>query len=46
MTKEELAEEYVRLNCDDSPNSFRGQELKQAFLAGLKAKEKKENEGR
>ena len=31
------AEEWVKENCDDSINSFRGQELQEAFLAGLKA---------
>jgi hypothetical protein len=37
MTKEEMADEWVKANCDDSLSSFRGQELQEAFLAGLKA---------
>jgi hypothetical protein len=37
MTKEEMAEEYVKKNCDDSLYSFRGQELQEAFLAGYEA---------
>jgi hypothetical protein len=34
---EEMAEEYVKKNCDDSLYSFRGQELQEAFLAGYEA---------
>lgn len=34
---EEMAEKWVKSNCDDSLYSFRGQELKEAYLAGLKA---------
>ena len=37
MTDKEMAEEYVKKNCDDSLYSFRSQELKEAYLAGLKA---------
>ena len=41
MTDEEMAEAYVKKNCDDSLHSFRGQELKEAYLAGLKAQKEK-----
>ena len=41
MTDKEMAEEYVKKNCDDSLSSFRGQELKEAYLAGLKAQKEK-----
>lgn len=38
---EQLAEEYVRVNCDDSLYSFRGQELKQAYIAAAEPREKR-----
>ena len=36
MTDKEMAEEWVKANCDDSLSSFRGSVLQKAFLAGLK----------
>lgn len=37
MTDKEMADEWVKANCDDSLYSFRGQELQGAYIAGLKA---------
>lgn len=37
MTDKEMADEWVKANCDDSLYSFRGKELRCAFIAGLKA---------
>lgn len=37
LEDKELAQEWVKNNTDESPNSFRGEELQEAFLAGLEA---------
>lgn len=37
MTDKEMAQEWVKNNTNESPNSFRGEELQEAYLAGLKA---------
>lgn len=37
LEDKELAQEWVKNNTDESPNSFRGEELQEAFLAGIEA---------
>ena len=34
LEDKELAQEWVKNNTDESPDSFRGEELQEAFLAG------------
>lgn len=41
LEDKELAQEWVKNNTDESPNSFRGEELQEAFLAGLEARKPK-----
>lgn len=41
MTDEEMAEEYVKENCDDSLYSFIGQELQKAYLAAAELRVKR-----
>lgn len=44
LEDKELAQEWVKNNTDESPNSFRGEELQEAFLAGLEAGKEIEKE--
>ena len=37
MTDKEMAEEWVKSNSDESVYSFQGEQLQNAFLAGLEA---------